>query len=212
MNDYQNNAKKVLALFSGLWLTACSVIGMRDTPEPQYQVVRQDREFEIRAYPPMLVAETQVSGTYREAGSIAFQRLANYIFGGNTRRESMVMTTPVIREAEGEEISMTAPVLQQGDGRQWKMSFVMPAGYRLDSLPVPLDANIQLKELAAKKVAVLRYSGSLDENTITTNSQKLLEWLDKQSLKPISPARSAAYDPPWTIPMLRRNEIHVDIE
>lgn len=204
--------KKIFTLLSGLYLTGCSVMGIRDTPEPQYQVISQDREFEIRAYPPLLIAETLVAANYQEAGGIAFKRLAGYIFGGNTARESMAMTTPVIREADGEEIAMTAPVLQQTEGRQWRMSFVMPAGYRLDTLPIPLDANIELKEIPAKKVAVLCYSGSLNENAIATNSQKLLDWLGQQSLKPISSTRSAAYDPPWTIPMLRRNEIHVDLE
>ncbi len=204
--------KKLFSLFSGLWLAGCSVMGFRHTPEPQYQIVSQEREFEIRSYPSLLVAETVVAADYSEAGSIGFKRLAGYIFGGNTSKENMAMTTPVIREAEGEEIAMTAPVLQQTEGRQWRMSFVMPAGYQLDTLPSPLDTHIMLKELPAKKVAVLRYSGSLNESAIATNSQKLLDWLSQRALKPISPTRSAAYDPPWTIPMLRRNEIHVDIE
>lgn len=204
--------KKIFSILSGLWLAGCSVMGVRDTPEPKYQVVLQQRNFEIRVYPPILVAETVVSADYREAGSIAFKRLAAYIFGGNTTRENMAMTTPVIRESDGEEIAMTAPVLQQSVGRQWKMSFVMPSDFSLDTLPIPLDDKVALKKLPAKKVAVLCYSGSLNENTIAANSQKLLDWLDRQSIKPISSPRSAAYDPPWTIPMLRRNEIHVDIE
>lgn len=204
--------KKVFSLLSALWLAGCSVVGARNAAEPDYQVLSRDSAFEIRTYPPLLVAETVVDADYREAGSIAFKRLAAYIFGGNTRRQSMAMTTPVLREAEGEDIAMTAPVLQQTEGRQWRMSFVMPAEYTLDTLPTPLDSQVVLKALPAKKVAVLRYSGSLDENAIATHSQKLLDWLQQRSLKPISPTRSAAYDPPWTIPLLRRNEIHVDIE
>lgn len=199
-------------MFSGLWFAGCSVMGVRNTPEPQYQVILRDREYEVRAYPPLVVAETLVAGKYREAGSIAFKRLAGYIFGENTIRERMAMTTPVFRETDSEEIAMTAPVLQQADGQQWKMSFVMPASYRLDTLPAPLDPNVVLRELPAKKVAVLRYSGFLNENAISTHTQKLLDWLNSQALKPISSTRSAAYDPPWTIPVLRRNEIHVDIE
>ncbi|WP_150047747.1 MULTISPECIES: SOUL family heme-binding protein [Methylomonas] len=204
--------KKIVSLLSGLWLAGCSVMGIRNAPEPEYQVLLRDGEFEIRAYPSLLVAETLAAADYPEAGSIGFKRLAGYIFGGNTRREKVVMTTPVLREAEGEEIAMTAPVLQQTDGRLWRMSFVMPAGYSLETLPIPLDTHVELHQLPAKKVAVLQYSGSLSEGAITRNSQKLLEWLNQQSFKPISSARSAAYDPPWTLPMLRRNEIHVDIE
>lgn len=204
--------KKIVSLLSGLWLAGCNVMGIRNTPEPEYQVLLRDGEFEIRTYPSLLVAETLVAADYTEAGSVGFKRLAGYIFGGNTRQERMAMTTPVLREADGEEIAMTAPVLQQTDGRQWRMSFVMPAGYSLETLPIPLDADVVLRQLPAKKVAVLLYSGSLSEGIIARNSQKLLDWLNQRSIKPISPTRSAAYDPPWTIPMLRRNEIHVDLE
>lgn len=187
-------------------------MGIRNAPEPEYQVLLRDGEFEIRTYPSLWVAETLVDANYTEAGSVGFKRLAGYIFGGNTRREQMAMTTPVIREADGEEIAMTAPVLQQTEGRQWRMAFVMPASYSLETLPIPLDADISLKQLPAKKVAVLQYSGALSEGVIARNSQKLLDWLTQRSLKPLSPTRSAAYDPPWTIPILRRNEIHVDLE
>ena len=204
--------KKIVFLLSVLWLAGCSVMGIRNAPEPEYQVLLRDGEFEIRTYPSLWVAETLVDANYTEAGSVGFKRLAGYIFGGNTRREQMAMTTPVIREADGEEIAMTAPVLQQTEGRQWRMAFVMPASYSLETLPIPLDADISLKQLPAKKVAVLQYSGALSEGVIARNSQKLLDWLTQRSLKPLSPTRSAAYDPPWTIPILRRNEIHVDLE
>lgn len=204
--------KKILSLLSGLWFAGCSVVGIRDTPAPDYQIVSRDREFEIRLYPPLLLAETMVTGDYQQAGSIGFKRLAAYIFGANTRQTSLAMTTPVIREAAGEEIAMTAPVLQQTEGPQWRMAFVMPDGYKLDTLPIPLDADIVLKQQPAKKIAVLIYSGSLNETAIMTGSEKLLNWLQQQSIKPLSAPRSAAYDPPWTLPMLRHNEIMVDIE
>lgn len=165
--------------------------------EPSYQLLCREGDFEIRAYPPLLLAETLIADDYRQAGGIGFQRLAGYIFGGNSTQEKLAMTTPVLRQSEAS---------------QWKMSFVMPPGYCLDNLPLPLDTNIALKQDAAKKVAVLRYSGSIDEQNIACHSQELLNWLATRSLKAISPTRSAAYDPPWTIPTLRRNEIHVDIE
>lgn len=204
--------RKIVSLLSGLWLAGCSVMGIRNTSEPEYQVLLRDGNFEIRSYPSLWVAETLVDADYSEAGGIAFKRLAGYIFGGNTQREKMAMTTPVLREADGEDIAMTAPVLQQTEGRKWRMSFIMPEGYSLETLPIPLHADVALKQLPAKKVAVLQYSGSLSEADITRNSQILLDWLSQRSLYPISSPRSAAYDPPWTIPMLRRNEIQVDLE
>lgn len=189
--------KKILSLLSGLSLAACSVVGIRSSAEPAYQVQLQDGPFEIRTYPEVWVAETTVAGDYSDASSIGFRRLAAYIFGQNDRQE---------------KIAMTAPVLQESGGADWRMTFVMPEGYRQATLPSPLDGSVSFKAVPPRKIAVMRYTGSLNEVAIAAHSQKLIDWLGKQGLRPISPTRSAAYDPPWTIPMLRRNEIHVDVD
>lgn len=188
------------------------MIGIRNYDEPGYTVLLEQDGVQIRQYPPVLLAETLVQADYKASGSIGFKRLAGYIFGNNIKRQNMPMTTPVYREAASEDISMTAPVLQQPQGGQWLMSFVMPAQYTLATLPEPIDKTITLREVPAKKVAVLRYSGSLDQEAITAHSQTLTAWLQAHHYTALSPARSAAFDPPWTIPMLRRNEIHIDIQ
>lgn len=189
--------KKIVSLLSGLSLAACSVAGIRSSPEPAYQVQLQDGPFEIRSYPALWVAETSVTGSYSDASSTGFRRLAGYIFGQNDRQE---------------KIAMTAPVIQESEGVDWHMTFVMPDGYSQDKLPSPLDGSVSFKPVPPRKIAVIRYSGSLNEAAIAANSQKLIDWLGTRGLRQISPTRSAAYDPPWTIPLLRRNEIHVDIE
>lgn len=189
--------KKIVSLLSGLSLAACSVVGVRSSAEPSYQTQLQDGPFEIRTYPALWVAETAVAGDYSDASSVGFRRLAGYIFGQNDRQE---------------KIAMTAPVLQESGGAYWRMTFVMPDGYSQDKLPSPLDGSVSFKAIPSRKIAVIRYRGSLNEAAIAVHSQKLIDWLSKRGLRPISPTRSAAYDPPWTIPMLRRNEIHVDVD
>ncbi|MGZ8190984.1 MAG: SOUL family heme-binding protein [Methylococcaceae bacterium] len=92
------------------------------------------------------------------------------------------------------------------------MAFVLSQDYSVSTAPVPLDPAVIIKELPGKKTAVIRYSGSLSEQGIEEKSEELINWLTKQSYKAISPPRSAAYDPPWTLPFLRRNEVHIDIE
>lgn len=186
-------------------------MGVRSSQEPNYQLLSDHGDIQIRAYPSLLVAETLIEADYAEAGNIGFKRLAGYIFGGNLQQQSMAMTVPVYREAVGAKIAMTAPVLQQMIDGKWTMAFVMPAGYELETLPTPLDPRVVLKSVPARKVAVLRYSGSLNLESIAQNSKRLSDWLARQGLKPLSSPRSAAYDPPWTIPALRRNEIHIDI-
>jgi hypothetical protein len=122
------------------------------------------------------------------------------------------MTAPVIQEQEAETLAMTAPVIQQKSGAVWLMAFVLPAEYSVSTAPVPLDPAVIIKEIPGKKVAIIRYSGSLSEQGIEENTEILQNWLTIKGYRAISPSRSAAYDPPWTLPFLRRNEVHIDIE
>lgn len=187
-------------------------MGIRSSAEPEYQLLSESGEIQIRQYPPLLIAETVIDADYAQAGNIGFNRLVGYIFGGNQQKQQMAMTTPVFRESAGEQIAMTTPVSQQAVDNKWTMAFVMPSGYSLDTLPTPIDSQVTIKALPAKKVAVLRYSGSLTLEKINENSRQLQAWIEQQHLTPLSAPRSAAYDPPWTLPALRRNEIHIDIE
>jgi len=187
-------------------------MGIRSSEEPPFDLLAEQGDIQIRQYQPVLVAETVIEANYVDSGSIGFKRLAGYIFGGNVQKQKMAMTAPVLREAVSEKIAMTAPVLQQQIGNQWVMTFVMPSNYTLETLPTPLDDAVKIKQLPAKKVAVLRYTGPLNLARIAEKSQILTEWLAQNHYKPLSPARSAAFDPPWTLPFLRRNEVHMDVE
>jgi len=204
--------KSFSSMLASLFLAGCSVVGIRNNAEAGYTVIEQHDTIEIRQYAPMLIAETLVDADYANSGSIGFNRLAGFIFGNNRKQEKIAMTTPVYREPNGEKIAMTAPVLQQKTANQWRMAFVMPLEYDLDTLPTPLDPLVEIKTVPGKKVAVLRYAGSLNEDIIQQKTETLSRWLIEHDIKMLSPARSAAYDPPWTIPALRRNEIHIDIE
>jgi hypothetical protein len=204
--------KNPTILLTSLFLAGCTVIGIRSSEEAPYQLVLESGDIQIRQYQPVLVAETVIDASYAESGNIGFKRLAGYIFGDNVQKQKMAMTTPVLREATSGNIAMTAPVLQQKVGNQWVMAFVMPSNYTLETLPEPLDARVVIKQLPAKKVAVLRYSGSLTLEAIAEKSKLLTEWLVQNHYQQLSPTRSAAYDPPWTLPFLRRNEAHVDIQ
>jgi len=207
--------KKLILLINSLTLSACSMVGIRQSEEPDYRLLLDEAPFQVRVYPPLLVAETCVTGDYQIAGNQAFRRLAGFIFGDNAKQASIAMTTPVFRQTDddqSEQIAMTVPVFQQSQDTCWRMSFVMPREYQADTLPLPLDQAIEIHTLPARKVATLRYSGSLNLDNIESHSQQLSSWIRTHGFKIISAPRSAAYDPPWTIPALRRNEIHIDIE
>lgn len=191
---------------------ACSVVGIRTTKEPSYRVVRADGDVEVREYASYLVARTEATGDYDASGSAAFRRLFGYISGKNTATREISMTAPVIQERTGEKIAMTAPVLQERAGKTWRTAFVMPAAYTLDNAPAPLDPSIIIEEVPGRFVAVLRYRGFVSEETIAERSRELGTWLAAASYRVVSEPRSARYDPPFALPFLRRNEVHVTVE
>jgi hypothetical protein len=178
--------------------------------EPRHEVVRRlSPHVEIRRYEPVVVAETRVDAGYDAAPSAGFRRLAGFIFGGNRRSESLAMTAPVTQASE--TLAMTAPVTQvEGRGAS-VIGFVMPAGRGLSSLPIPRDPSVVLREVPARTVAVLRYSGSTDASVVAARTQELEEALRSAGLSPRGAATSARYDPPSTLPFLRRNEIWLEL-
>lgn len=204
--------RKLLVILNTVFLTACSIFGISSVDEAGYDVLKDNANIQIRQYKPLLTAQTEVEANYETASSKAFQRLFDYISGNNKAQQKIAMTAPVIQEKQAQEIAMTAPVFQEKSGKIWFMSFVLPADYTLTTAPIPLDSMIVLKEVPSKKVAVLTYTGFLSEHVIEEKANELKNWLTEQGYKSQSTPRSAGFDPPWTLPFLRRNEIHIDIE
>jgi DNA gyrase inhibitor GyrI len=207
-----NAMKKLLNFLNTVFLTGCSVFGLMSVEEAGYEMLKDNAHIQVRQYKPLVVAQTEVDANYGEASNQAFNRLFKYISGNNKKQQKISMTAPVIMDTKAEEIAMTAPVFQEKSGKLWLMQFVLPANYTLATAPVPDDHSITLKEIPSKKVAVLRYSGFLSEQSIAEKTKELHSWIDTEGLKAISSARSAGFDPPWTLPFLRRDEVHIDVE
>jgi SOUL heme-binding protein len=182
--------------------------------KPQYRVVQEVQGIEVREYAPYLVAETEVSGTREEAGNAGFRRLADYIFGKNRGEKKIAMTAPVAQQ-EGARIAMTAPVTQQeapgGGSSSWVIQFMMPSEYSRDILPEPLDPAIRIREVPARRVAVLRYSGTWSEERYLEKLAELRAAMEKASLRAVGEPVWARYDPPFVPWFLRTNEILVEI-
>ena len=197
-------------------ISGCSVFGAASVEEAPYQLVSKDDNFEIRDYAALVVAETRVDASFKDAGNKAFRTLFNYISGENEANTKIAMTAPVIAEASdssssGEKIAMTAPVTYEKEDDVWRYQFVLPKTYTLDNAPRPLNADVTLAETAPRRVAVIRYAWLATDKARQKNANLLLEWVDSQGLKPASTPRWAGYNPPWTLPPFRRNEVLVDI-
>lgn len=192
-------------------LLLCLPVAAQAIEEPDYELLRRDGDFELRAYSATLVAETVVSGEFEEAGSQAFRALFKYIDGNNQAREEIAMTAPV-SQARSEKIAMTAPVSQRAEGERWVVSFMMPAEYTIDTLPEPLDSRVVLRELPPYRAAVIRYSGFWSEKNYREHLEALEGWVAESALEPRGEPVWARYNAPFTPWFLRRNEILIPVE
>ena len=181
------------------------------TEEAKYKVVLKEQSFEVREYEPHILAETLVDGDFDKAGNKAFSRLFKYISGNNNSRQKIEMTAPVAQGAGSEKIDMTSPVGQQEEDGRWAVSFMMPASYSLETLPEPQDPRVILRQVPARHIAAVRYSGFWSEEGYMRNRDKLEAWIKKNRFSVTGGAIWARYNPPFMPWFLRRNEILVPI-
>jgi hypothetical protein len=181
------------------------------TEEPSYRVVTQSEPFEIREYPSLIVAQVEVPGDLSEASSAGFRLIANYIFGNNiaVRGGGVNMAEPV-----PEKIAMTVPVIAEGKGDQktWLIQFVMPKQYALETLPKPNNAQVKLLAMGPQKLAVIRFTGFVGDDKVQEKTAELMAWIKSKNALPLGNPRLARYNPPWSIPWMRRNEILIPIQ
>lgn len=198
--------------------------------EPKFDVLTEDGSYQLRRYAPVIVAETRVDGDMDAASGKGFRLIADYIFGNNTLTAAgaesasakIAMTAPVTLEpvARSAKIAMTAPVTAEpvaaeasmATASQWRIQFVMPGQYSMATLPKPVNPAVSLRELPARTFAVLSYSGLNTASKVQQKTDELAAWMRSRQLEPVGAAQLARYDPPWTLPMWRRNEIQVEVK
>ncbi|GFG52497.1 heme-binding protein [Mycolicibacterium agri] len=204
---------RITKIASQIAESALSLVGIRIlTEEPHYVGSALGDGVELRRYGPRMAAETTVTADEDRARNIGFRRLANYIFGANHRAESIAMTAPVAQSGR-EEIAMTTPVAQsRAAGDRWTIRFFMPSKWTMDTLPEPDDENVALVTVPGQTVAVLRFGGDRSPTAVTARSSQLLTVLRDNGIEADGEPVAWFYDPPWTLPFLRRNEIAVPVK
>jgi hypothetical protein len=196
-----------LIVFSALLLGGTTMA----IEEPQFEIESKNEQYEIRKYPKILVAETLVEAEFDEAGNKAFRILADYIFGNNKQNKKVAMTAPVTQQTASQSIAMTAPVTQiQAKNGYW-IQFTMPAIFTMETIPQPIDARVQLREVPARTVAVYRYSGSWSESLYQEKLEYFKKVLEKDGVKAIGTPVFARFNSPFRIWFLRRNEIWLEV-
>ncbi|MBQ0713038.1 MAG: heme-binding protein [Porticoccus sp.] len=197
------------------WAVLVAVLGAGNAmaiEEAEYLVVLKEQNFEVRQYEMHVLAETIVDGDLESAGNKAFSQLFKYISGNNKSRRNVEMTAPVTQETVSEKIDMTAPVGQQRKDGRWAVSFMMPSSYSVETLPVPTDPDVTLRQVPVRYLAAIRYSGFWSEKNYRRNLDNLNSWMEKQHLSVVGDPIWARYNPPFMPWFLRRNEILVPVE
>ncbi|MEQ5870500.1 heme-binding protein [Sagittula sp. NFXS13] len=205
---FSRATRAITGIASSLSVTACSVFGSAAAPEPDYTVILSEPPFEVRDYGELVVAKTAMA----DGSRAAFSRLFNYISGANTGGRDIAMTAPVLNtdNSDGSKIAMTAPVLQSGEGAR-EMLFVLPDNMTLEAAPAPTDSAVTLDTIGPRRVAVVQYSGFMARNA-TAEETRLRDWMARKNLTAQGSADVAGYNPPWTLPPLRRNEVLIPID
>lgn len=180
--------------------------------EPRYSVVQSFQDFEIREYPPYLVAEVIVPGPADSAGNAGFRILAGYIFGKNRGERKIAMTAPVAQAATPAKIAMTAPVVETPKGDAYAVQFTMPQEYTLETLPEPLDPRVRLRQLPARRYAVIRYTGSWSQRNYQEHLDQLRHAVDAAGLHTDGEPVYARYNAPFVPWFMRRNEIWLELK
>ena len=180
------------------------------TDEPAFTSEKRIGKLQLRAYPARVEATTQIdTGRIEDALDQGFHRLAGFIFGGNQTHEALPMTSPVT--ARGEKLAMTTPVIASDHEGSYTLAFVMPPGRDLASLPKPTDKHVRLREIPARRVAVLRFAGRHTAGNIGAAERQLLRLVTAAGLESVGKPSFAGFDPPMTLPILRRNEVWIEI-
>ena len=210
--------KQVLKFLMSFAALSAMMGGAMANEEPRYEVTKKEEDFEVRRYQPMIIAEVLVTGTLSEASNKGFRQVADFIFGNNEdpvkkQAEKIAMTAPVTIEADtSSKIAMTAPVTLEGKEGSWKLAFVMPSKFTMETLPKPKNPNITIKQIPAQQLAVVTFSGWVDEEKLAAQTTRLNEWMAKNGLKASGSAQLSRYNPPWTLPFWRRNEVWMKLD
>ncbi len=177
-----------------------------------YKVIRSTADYEIREYPARIVAQATVLGPYQVALREGFRIVAGYIFGGNAKKESIAMTSPVTEQGgSSEKIAMTSPVLATTQGSSHVISFGMPCSYTLATLPVPTDPRVKIVTVPSQTFAVLRFSWFRTDARIQNREARLLASLARDHVSAAGSPIYAGYNAPWTPPWMTRHEVMVEV-
>ena len=213
---YLSNMKKkifvAIPLLVVVLVFGAAMIGpiMSNVEVPAYKILKKEQNIEIRRYPSLIIAEVKTAGSRQASISDGFRILADFIFGNNEGEKQLSMNGPITQQ-EGIKIAMTAPVQQEKTDAEWATSFIMPSKFSIDTIPNPINYRIKIIQIPSKRYAVITFSGRSTEENLTKHTNELEKYMNGSSYSKVGNAKYAFYNPPWTLPFLRRNEVQFEL-
>ena len=198
MTLYELGSILILGLFSA-WIGYGWYFEGR-IEQPAYTVKKSFKDFEIREYPSIIIAETMLTNDDQNSG---FRVLADYIFGNNISMTAPVINTP----NDSQQIKMTAPVLSNTQ----TMAFVLPSTFTLDTLPKPVNPAVTLREVPKRTIAVIRFRGYANSAQVTKKTDQLKAALIQHNLNANGNVSLAQYNSPFVFPLQRVNEVWIEL-
>lgn len=210
----KSNLRAVGGFICVFVLTGCTVFGVRSgTEQPSYSVEESIAEtVEIRRYEARVFAEARVDADTGNHRNAAFRLLFDYISGNNQATTKIAMTAPVTSASVSQEIAMTVPVTSDTQGDTYTMRFSLPKSFSLETAPVPNDPAVTVSETPPRHEAVLTFSGTTADDAVDLKKAELVTVLKQSGWTMTGAPVAYFYDPPWTLPPLKRNEVTVVVE
>ena len=164
---------------------------------PEFILLEKYGEIEVREYSEYVIAKTSISQGDKELNNNMFSTLAGYIFGGNSKSQS---------------IPMTAPVITKNDESSYDMIFFMLDATKPEDLPLPNSSNVSIEMMNLGKTITISFGMWATEKRIAYYKDKLDAYIKKNNIQVISSIMVAQYNSPWTIPPFRKNELIYSIK
>lgn len=191
---------------------SCTLLGIRKEETPKYKVLKKENNFELREYESFILAQVEQKGEFQQSAKDSFRVLAGYIFGDNKQNKKMAMTAPVGEALNNPSENINLMTEEQMKFQTWKVTFVMPSKFKKSDLPVPNNSRVKIVEEKKGQFAVLTFKGTTPNKKLISKLKELNSWINKNNLESTQIFWVWRYDPPWTLPFFRRNEVAIQIK
>ena len=181
-----------MILLTTIFILLSTLALENNSKDKHYQVIKVIGEIEIRQYNKLLYVSYIPKNEVDRSNS--FRKVANFIFGNNSKNENISMTSPVVMKTYN----------------KYEMAFIMPSNYSIDNLPKANSDELNIYEEPGLVKACITYSGFSNAVKEQKYIKKLQLILNENSIEHKSDFEVLIYNAPYQL-LNRKNEITVSV-